>query len=100
VIEEATAMGAAKRRTIWSVLMAKARPGPAASITIMIVSFISYPAIAGLVGGGGIGDFAIRYGYYRYETAVMITTVLVMIALVQLTLPAGTLTVRRLDKRL
>jgi D-methionine transport system permease protein len=100
VIEAATAMGASKRRTIWSVLLVEARPALAGSVTIMIVSFISYSAIAGLVGGGGIGDFAIRYGYYRYETAVMITAVLVMIALVQLIQLAGTLTVRRLDKRL
>lgn len=99
VIEAAQAMGASKLRTIWSVLLVEARPGLAGSITIMVVSFISYSAIAGLVGGGGIGDFAIRYGYYRYETSVMVVAVLVMIALVQLVQLAGNLTVRRLDKR-
>jgi D-methionine transport system permease protein len=74
--------------------------GLVGSVTIMVVSFISYSAIAGLVGGGGIGDFAIRFGYYRYETAVMITAVVVMIALVQGIQLLGTFAVRRLDKRL
>ncbi|MEV0081300.1 methionine ABC transporter permease [Saccharopolyspora sp. NPDC050642] len=100
VIEAAQAMGASKLRTIWSVLLVEARPALAGSITIMVVSFISYSAIAGLVGGGGIGDFAIRHGYYRYETGVMIAAVVVMIVLVQLIQLAGTLTARRLDKRL
>ncbi|MFI0469949.1 methionine ABC transporter permease [Saccharopolyspora sp. 5N102] len=100
VIEAAQAMGASKLRTIWSVLLVEARPALAGSITIMVVSFISYSAIAGLVGGGGIGDFAIRHGYYRYETGVMIAAVVVMIVLVQLIQLTGTLTARRLDKRL
>jgi len=100
VIEAARAMGASHRQTVWSVLLVEARPGLAGSVTIMVVSFISYSAIAGLVGGGGIGDFAIRFGYYRYETAVMITAVVVMIALVQGIQLLGTLAVRRLDKRL
>jgi D-methionine transport system permease protein len=100
VIEAARAMGASHRQTVWNVLLVEARPGLAGSVTIMVVSFISYSAIAGLVGGGGIGDFAIRFGYYRYETAVMITAVVVMIALVQGIQLIGTLAVRRLDKRL
>jgi D-methionine transport system permease protein len=100
VIEAARAMGASHRQTVWNVLLVEARPGLAGSVTIMVVSFISYSAIAGLVGGGGIGDFAIRFGYYRYETAVMITAVVVMIALVQGIQLLGTLAVRRLDKRL
>jgi D-methionine transport system permease protein len=85
---------------VWNVLLVEARPGLVGSVTIMVVSFISYSAIAGLVGGGGIGDFAIRFGYYRYETAVMITAVVVMIALVQGIQLLGTFAVRRLDKRL
>ena len=100
VIEAARAMGASHRQTVWNVLLVEARPGLVGSVTIMVVSFISYSAIAGLVGGGGIGDFAIRFGYYRYETAVMITAVLVMIALVQGIQLLGTLAVRRMDKRL
>jgi D-methionine transport system permease protein len=100
VIEAARAMGASHPQTVWNVLLVEARPGLVGSVTIMVVSFISYSAIAGLVGGGGIGDFAIRFGYYRYETAVMITAVVVMIALVQGIQLVGTLAVRRLDKRL
>lgn len=100
VVEAARSLGAGKVRTLWSVLLVEARPALAGSITIMVVSFISYSAIAGLAGGGGIGDFAIRYGYYRYETGVMVATVVVIIVLVQLVQAAGTLTVRRLDKRL
>jgi D-methionine transport system permease protein len=100
VIEAARAMGASHRQTVWNVLLVEARPGLVGSVTIMVVSFISYSAIAGLVGGGGIGDFAIRFGYYRYETGVMITAVVVMIVLVQGIQLVGTLAVRRLDKRL
>ena len=100
VVEAARSLGAGRARTLWSVLLVEARPALAGSITIMVVSFISYSAIAGLAGGGGIGDFAIRYGYYRYETGVMIATVVLIIVLVQLLQAAGTLTVRRLDKRL
>jgi D-methionine transport system permease protein len=100
VIEAARAMGASHRQTVWNVLLVEARPGLVGSVTIMVVSFISYSAIAGLVGGGGIGDFAIRFGYYRYETAVMITAVVVMIALVQGIQLLGTVAVRRMDKRL
>lgn len=100
VVEAARSLGASRRRTLWSVLLVEARPALAGSITIMVVSFISYSAIAGLAGGGGIGDFAIRYGYYRYETGVMVVTVLVIIALVQLVQATGTLAVRRLDHRL
>ena len=100
VVEAARSLGAGRARTLWSVLLVEARPALAGSVTIMIVSFISYSAIAGLAGGGGIGDFAIRYGYYRYETGVMIATVVVIVVLVQLVQAAGTLTVRRLDKRL
>lgn len=100
VVEAARSLGAGRVRTLWSVLLVEARPALAGSITIMVVSFISYSAIAGLAGGGGIGDFAIRYGYYRYETGVMIATVVLIIGLVQLLQASGTLTVRRLDKRL
>ena len=65
----------------------------------MTVSFISYSAMAGLVGGGGIGDFAIRYGYYRYETGMMIVAIVLMILMVQLVQISGTRLAARLDKR-
>ena len=65
----------------------------------MTVSFISYSAMAGLVGGGGIGDFAIRYGYYRYEPALMVVAILLMIALVAVVQTGGARWARSLDKR-
>ncbi|MGP9488701.1 methionine ABC transporter permease [Glutamicibacter sp. AOP33-2CA-4] len=82
VVEAAQAMGATRGQIIREVLLVEAKPALLSSITIMTVSFISYSAMAGLVGGGGIGDFAIRYGYYRYETGVMLLAIVLMIVLV------------------
>ena len=99
VVEAAQAMGATRGQIIRDVLLVEARPALFSSITIMTVSFISYSAMAGLVGGGGIGDFAIRYGYYRYETGVMIVAIVLMIVLVQGVQFAGTRLARSADKR-
>ena len=100
VVEAAQAMGATRGQIIREVLLVEAKPALLSSITIMTVSFISYSAMAGLVGGGGIGDFAIRYGYYRYETPLMITAIILMILLVTLVQFGGSRLARRLDKRL
>lgn len=100
VIEAAESMGASRVQIIWKVLFAEARSGIASSITILTVSFLSYSTVAGLVGGGGIGDFAIRYGYYRYQTDVMVFTILLIIVFVQVLQFTGNLIVRKLDKRL
>jgi len=100
VIEAAVSMGATRPQIIWKVLYAEARSGIANSITILTVSFLSYSTVAGLVGGGGIGDFAIRYGYYRYETDVMFFTILLIVVFVQAFQFTGNLIVRRLDKRI
>ncbi len=100
VIEAAESMGASRRQIIWKVLYTEARSGIANSITILTVSFLSYSTVAGLVGGGGIGDFAIRYGYYRYETNVMIFTILLIVVFVQVFQFGGNVIVRKLDKRL
>ncbi|GHC99504.1 methionine ABC transporter permease [Zhihengliuella salsuginis] len=99
VVEAARSMGATRGQIVRDVLLVEARPALLGSITIMTVSFISYSAMAGLVGGGGIGDFAIRYGYYRYETAVMLFAIVLMIVLVQAVQIGGTRWARRLDKR-
>lgn len=99
VIEAAESMGASKRQIIWKVLYSEARAGLANSITIITVSFLSYSTIVGIVGGGGIGDFAIRYGYYRYETDVMFFTIFLMVVAVQVLQFAGNFIVRKLDKR-
>jgi D-methionine transport system permease protein len=100
VIEAAQSMGATRRQIIWKVLYSEARSGIANAITILTVSFLSYSTVAGLVGGGGIGDFAIRYGYYRYETDVMVFTIILIIIFVQLLQFTGNYFVRRLDKRI
>lgn len=100
VVEAARSMGASRHQIVRDVLIVEAKPGLVSSITIMTVSFISYSAMAGLVGGGGIGDFAIRYGYYRYETPLMITAIILMILLVTVVQLSGSYLARRLDKRL
>ena len=69
------------------------------ALTVLAISFLSYSAVAGVVGGGGIGDLAIRYGYYRFQTDVMVLTVAVLIVLVHLIQFAGNTVARRLDKR-
>lgn len=100
VVEAAESMGANRYQIIWKVLYTEARSGLANCITIITVSFLSYSTVAGLVGGGGIGDFAIRYGYYRYQTDVMFFTVILMVIFVQAFQFTGNFIVRRLDKRL
>ncbi|WP_159613607.1 methionine ABC transporter permease [Glutamicibacter sp. JC586] len=99
VVEAAQAMGATRGQIIREVLLVEAKPALLSSITIMTVSFISYSAMAGLVGGGGIGDFAIRYGYYRYETGVMLLAIVLMILLVHAVQFIGTRLSRAADKR-
>jgi D-methionine transport system permease protein len=100
VVEAAESMGANRFQIIWKVLYTEARSGIANSITIITVSFLSYSTVAGLVGGGGIGDFAIRYGYYRYQTDVMFFTVILIVIFVQSFQFTGNYFVRKLDKRI
>jgi D-methionine transport system permease protein len=99
VIEAAEAMGASELQIVTRVLLVEARAGLVLALTVLAISFLSYSAVAGVVGGGGIGDLAIRYGYYRFETDVMVFTVALLIVLVQLIQFAGTRVARRLDKR-
>ncbi|KGJ72116.1 methionine ABC transporter ATP-binding protein [Cryobacterium roopkundense] len=99
VVEAARSMGASRAQIVRDVLLVEARPALVSSITIMTVSFISYSAMAGLVGGGGIGDFAIRYGYYRYDTQLMIVAIVLMVVLVQVVQISGSRLSRHLDKR-
>lgn len=99
VIEAAQAMGASELQIVWRVLVLEARSGLILALTVLAVSFLSYSAIAGVVGGGGIGDLAIRYGYYRFQTDVMLLTVALLIALVQIIQFGGNALAHRLDKR-
>ncbi len=98
VLEAATSLGASPGRIVRSVLLPEALPGLVRGLTVTAVSLIGYSAMAGIVGGGGVGDLAIRFGYYRYETRVMVVTVAVLIALVQVVQVAGDRAARRADR--
>lgn len=99
VIEAATSMGASTLQVIVKFLYVEARSGLMLGLTTSTISFISYSTVMGIVGGGGIGDFAIRYGYQRFETEIMIFTIIIMIILVQAIQYTGSFISRVLDKR-
>lgn len=99
VTEAAVAMGATVAQIVLKVLLVEARAGLVRGYTVLAISLLSYSAVAGVVGGGGIGDLAIRYGYYRFQTEVMLVTVAVLIALVQLIQFTGNRVARLLDHR-
>ncbi|MDG0874199.1 ABC transporter permease [Paenibacillus thiaminolyticus] len=99
VIEAAVSIGATPWMIIQDVLLPEAKPGIVQGINITAISLVAYSAMAGTVGGGGIGDLAIRFGYYRYDNTVMFTTVIVLICLVQLIQYAGDFLAKKVDKR-
>ena len=99
VIEAAQASGASNRQIIWRVLLPEARAGLIMAVTITVITLISYSAMAGAVGGGGLGDLAIRYGYQRYQTDLMVVTVLLLIVVVQAFQALGDFLVRRISWR-
>ncbi|MDX0774578.1 methionine ABC transporter permease MetI [Sinorhizobium medicae] len=99
LIEAARAMGATPMQIVFKVLLAEARPALTLALTMTIVSLIGYSAMVGAVGGGGLGDLGIRYGYQRFMPDVMLVVVVVLIVLVQLVQSAGDRLARRFDKR-
>ncbi|MCR8850401.1 ABC transporter permease [Rossellomorea sp. SC111] len=99
VIEASVSVGASPWMIIKDVLLPEARPAVIQAITITTISLVAYSAMAGIVGGGGVGDLAIRFGYYRYDNTVMITTVVILICLVQLIQYTGDIFARLVDKR-
>ena len=99
IVEMGESVGANIFQIVWKILYKEARAGIANATTIITISFFSYSTAAGLVGGGGIGYFAIRYGYYKYQTDVMIFTVIIIIIIVQIIQTIGRILVRQLDKR-
>ncbi|TWT00949.1 MULTISPECIES: methionine ABC transporter permease [unclassified Planomicrobium] len=99
VIEAAVAVGATPWMIIKDVLLPEAKTGIVQGITITIISLVAYSAMAGVVGGGGIGDLAIRFGYYRYDNTIMIVTVIILIVLVQILQQLGDWTSKAIDKR-
>lgn len=99
LVEAAQAMGATNLQIVGKVLLPEARPGILAGLTIAVVSLIGYSAMAGVVGGGGLGDLGIRYGYQRFMPEVMWPVVLVLIILVQGIQSMGDYLVRRLSHK-
>ena len=99
VIEAAVSMGAGTRTIIWKVLLAESRTSLLVGVTIAVGTILGYSAMAGTVGGGGLGDIAIRYGYYRYQTDIMIVTIVILVVLVQILQGLGMMLSRKLDKR-
>ncbi|WP_211451476.1 methionine ABC transporter permease [Collimonas antrihumi] len=83
VVEACQAMGANKRQIIFGALLPEALPGLIAATTVTAIALMSYAAMSGVIGGGGLGDLAIRFGYQRFQTEVMVTTVAVLVVLVQ-----------------
>lgn len=99
VIEAAQSMGATPWQIITKVMIPEAMPSIISGITITIINLIGCSAMAGAVGGGGLGDLAIRYGYQRFQADVMIITVVILIIMVQLVQSVGDYASRRLNKR-
>ncbi len=98
-IEAVQAMGATTRDLVWRALLPEALPGIIAAGTVTAIALVSYTAMAGVVGAGGLGDLAIRYGYQRFQTDVMIVTVALLVVLVQLLQMLGDRLVRHFSRR-
>jgi D-methionine transport system permease protein len=99
LVEAAQAMGASTAQIVFKVLVPEAFPGIVAGLTITFVSLVGYSAMAGAIGGGGLGDLGIRYGYQRFLPEVMLLVVLILIVFVQLVQTLGDALVRRLSHR-
>ena len=99
LVEAAQAMGASTRQIVFKVLLPEALPGIVAGLTIMLVSLTGYSAMAGAIGGGGLGDLGIRYGYQRFLPDVMLAVVVILIVFVQLLQSLGDWAVRKLSHK-
>jgi len=99
LIEASQAMGATPLQIVFKVLIPEALPGITLGITLSIVSLIGYSAMVGAVGGGGLGDVGIRFGYQRFMPEVMLVVVVVLILLVQVVQTVGEVLARRVNKR-
>ena len=99
VIEAAISMGAGTWTIITKVLLAEAKTSLLVGVTIVLGTILGYSAMAGAVGGGGLGDIAIRYGYYRYQTDIMVVTIVILVILVQILQGIGMMISKKLDHR-
>lgn len=98
IIEAAKSFGATTSQIIFKIMLKEAMPSICLGITLLVINLIGYSAMAGAIGGGGLGDVALKYGYYRFKTDVMIYTVVVLIIIVQAFQSIGTLIYKRLNK--
>ncbi len=98
-VEAAQMMGATRSQILWGVLVLEALPAIIQSITVLVITLISYSAMAGAIGGGGLGSLAINYGYQRFMTDVMVITVAVIILIVQIVQMMGDMISRLVDHR-
>ena len=99
IIEATQAMGASTRQIIFNALLPEARPGIIAATTVTAITLVSYTAMAGVVGAGGLGDLAIRFGYQRFQTDVMVVTVVLLLLLVQVLQSVGDRLVLRFSRK-
>lgn len=99
LIEAARSMGASTPALVWRVVLPEATPGLIRGFTVTLVAVVSYSAMAGIVGGGGLGDLAYRYGYQRFQTEYMIWPLVILVVLVQLFQILGDRCARTLDRR-
>ncbi|MGL5434240.1 MAG: methionine ABC transporter permease [Lachnospiraceae bacterium] len=100
VIEAAKSMGASTFQIIWKVLLPEAKPSLLVGAAISVTTILGYSAMAGFVGGGGLGTIAINYGYYRYQTDMMLVTVAILVLIVQIIQETGMFIARKSDKRI
>ncbi len=100
VIEAAQSMGAGPYQIIYKVLIPEAKPSLIIGGAIVVTTILSYSAMAGIVGGGGLGDIAIRYGYYRYEEEIMFVIVVILVIIVQIIQELGNFWMKSTDKRI
>ena len=98
IVDAARSMGASKRQILWEVLLSEARPSILSGSIITAVNVVSYSAMAGFIGGGGLGAIAINYGYNRYNTEVMTWTVILIVVLVQLIEGLGHFLLKKINK--
>lgn len=99
VIEAAQSLGAGTWTIIFKVLLSESRTSLLVGVTIAIGTILGYSAMAGTVGGGGLGDIAIQYGYYRYNTGVMVITIIILVILVQAFQAIGMMISKKMDRR-
>ena len=99
LVEAALSMGATPAQIITKVLLPEAMPGIVSQLTTVIIALVGESAMAGAIGGGGLGDLAIRYGYQRFRPEIMLATVVVLIILVQLVQLLGNVLAKKLNKR-